>query len=161
MHHVVFGYEEAEVGVVAGKLALRLLRSFVHPERDSDFRLDIQLEELIQLAKELRQGKDTRQLKEEAESRGIPVEYLDEHRRVPRPGTNSRRGSSLMQRGQGKFQKRIWAPYVSTDSFIAAEVASNKELTSTVLRNADSFRSKRKCNDEVTGGSSWTNCPQR
>jgi cyanophycin synthetase len=134
--HIVFAYEEPEVGMAAGKLGTRLLQSLLHPEHDLDFDFAIQLAELIQLAKELRVGIDTRKLKEEAESRDIPVEYLDENRKYPRSGSGSRRRLSLLQLGQGKFQKRIWAPYVSTDSFIAAEVASNKELTSTLLRKA-------------------------
>src|SRR6202158_2094414 len=51
-------------------------------------------------------------------------------------GHATRRRCSLMQLGHGRYQKRIWAPYVSTDSFIAAEIASNKELTNSLLRNA-------------------------
>src|SRR6202035_2373481 len=86
--------------------------------------------------KELRFGIDTRKLREEAESRGIPVEHLDENGGGARSGRGTRRRFSLMQLGHGKFQKRIWAPYVSTDSFIAAEIASNKELTSSLLHNS-------------------------
>jgi cyanophycin synthetase len=41
-----------------------------------------------------------------------------------------------MQLGHGRFQKRIWAPYVSTDSFIAAEIACNKQLTNILLRDS-------------------------
>src|SRR6202011_2362202 len=93
------------------------------------------LRELIQLAKELRFGIDTRKLREEAESRGIPVEHLDENGGGARSGRGTRRRFSLMHLGHGRFQKRIWAPYVSTDSYIAAEIASNKELTSSLLRD--------------------------
>jgi cyanophycin synthetase len=132
---IVFHYEEADVGFAAGKLALRLVESLVCPEQDRDFDFDNQLTQLIQLAKELRFGIDTRKLKEEAQSRGIPVEYLDENRGSIRSGRGTRRRFSLMQLGHGRYQKRIWAPYVSTDSFIAAEIASNKELTSNLLRD--------------------------
>jgi cyanophycin synthetase len=134
--HLVFQYDEAEVGIAAGKLAISTLESLVSPARYPDFDFANQLSGLIQLAKELRFGIDTRKLKEEAESRGIPVEYLDENRGGVRSGRGTRRRFSLMQLGHGKFQKRIWAPYVSSDSFIAAEVASNKELTSSLLRNS-------------------------
>jgi cyanophycin synthetase len=133
--HFVVEYQEAEVGIAAGRLAIRMLESLVCPERDPQFDFATQLTELIQLAKELRFGIDTRKLREEAESRGIPVEYLDESRGGVRSGRGSRRQFSLMQLGHGKFQKRIWAPYVSTDSFIAAEIASNKKLTSNLLRD--------------------------
>jgi cyanophycin synthetase len=134
--HLVFQYEEAEVGIAAGKVAIHMLASLVRPERDQGFDFAAQLTELIQRAKELRLGIDTRKLKEEAESRDIPVEYLDENGGGSRLGPGSRRRLSLMQLGHGKFQKRIWAPYVSSDSFIAAEIASNKELTSCLLRNS-------------------------
>lgn len=133
--HLMFQYQEAEVGIAAGKLAIRLMESLVFPERDPDFDFARQLSELIQMAKEFRFGIDTRKLREEAESRGIPVEYLDGNRGGVRSGRGTRRRLSLMQLGHGKFQKRIWAPYVSTDSFIAAEIASNKELTSSLLRD--------------------------
>jgi cyanophycin synthetase len=133
--HLVFQYQEAEVGIAAGKLAIRMTESLACPVVDPDFDFASQLSELIELAKDLRFGIDTRKLREEAESRGIPVEYLDENRGGVRSGRGSRRRFSLMQLGHGKFQKRIWAPYVSTDSFIAAEIASNKELTSNLLRD--------------------------
>jgi hypothetical protein len=53
--------------------------SLVDPEYDQGFDFESQLAELIQLAKDLRPGIDPRKLKEEAESRGIPVGYLDEN----------------------------------------------------------------------------------
>jgi cyanophycin synthetase len=133
--HLVFEYEEEDVGIAAGKLTIRLLESLVCPERDRDFDFAAQLTDLILLAKELRFGIDTRKLREEAESRGIPVEFLDENRGGMRSGRGTHRRFSLMQLGHGRFQKRIWAPYVSTDSFISAEIAFNKELTSTLLRD--------------------------
>src|ERR1700716_2620196 len=133
--HLVSQNEEADVGIAAGKLAIRLMESLVCPEHDRDFDFASQLNDLTLMAKELRFGIDTRKLREEAESRGIPVEFLDENRGGVRSGRGTRRRFSLMQLGHGRFQKRIWAPYVSTDSFISAEIASNKELTSTLLRN--------------------------
>jgi cyanophycin synthetase len=132
---LVFQYAEEEVGLAAGKLAIRLLESLVCPQHHRDFDFASRLTDLILLAKELRFGIDTRKLREEAESRGIPVEYLDENAGSARSGRGTRRRFSLMQLGHGRFQKRIWAPYASTDSFIAAKIAFNKELTSTLLRN--------------------------
>lgn len=131
--HLVFQYEEAEVGIAAGKLVIRLMNWLLGPEQNRDFDFASQFADLILLAKELRFGIDTRKLQEKAESRGIPVEYLDENPGGPRSGRGTRRRFSLMQLGHGRFQRRIWAPYVSTDSFIAAEIASNKELTSGLL----------------------------
>jgi cyanophycin synthetase len=134
--HIVVPYQEPEVGIAAGKLTIRVLESLACPQRDPDFDFATQLNSLILLAKELCFGIDTRMLRAEAESRGIPVEYLDTNRGGVRSGRGTRRRCSLMQLGHGRYQKRIWAPYVSTDSFIAAEIASNKELTNSLLRNA-------------------------
>jgi cyanophycin synthetase len=133
---VIFQYQEQAVGIAAGKLAVRLLESFVGPDRDTNFDFASQLENLIQLAKGLRYGIDTRKLVEEARSRGIPVEHLDETRGAPQFGSGSRRRLSLLQLGYGKFQQRIWTPYISADSFIAAEIACNKGLTNHLLRSA-------------------------
>jgi cyanophycin synthetase len=134
--HIVFQYQEAEVGIAAGELAIRVLESLACPQLDRNFDFATQLNGLILLAKELRLGIDTRMLRAEAESRGIPVEYLDKNRGGVRAGHGTRRRLSLMQLGHGRFQKRIWAPYVSTDSFIAAEIASNKQLTNSLLRDS-------------------------
>src|SRR6202047_1165159 len=133
--HIVFPYQEPEIGIAAGKLTLRLWESLACPQPDPNFDFATQLNGLIVLAKELRLGIDTRMLRAEAESRGIPVEYLDTNRGGMGSGRGTRRRFSLMQLGHGRFQKRIWAPYVSTDSFIAAEIASNKQLTSSLLHN--------------------------
>jgi cyanophycin synthetase len=134
--HIVFPYQEPEIGIAAGKLTIRLLESLACPQPDPNFDFATQLNGLIVLAKELRLGIDTRMLRAEAESRGIPVEYLDTNRGGVRSGRGTRRRFSLMQLGHGRFQKRIWAPYVSTDSFIAAEIASNKQLTNNLLRDS-------------------------
>ena len=133
---VVFEFQEQAVGLAAGQLAVRLLKSVISPDRDLNFDFANQLQELIQLAKTLRYGIDTRKLGEEARSRDIPVEYLDETRGSPQFGSGSRRRLSLLQLGHGRFQKRIWTPYISTDSFIAAEIAVNKDLTNHLLRGS-------------------------
>jgi cyanophycin synthetase len=136
VQEMIFEYQEEAVGIAAGNLAVRLLKSFVCPDHDSNFDFAAQLKELIQLAKSLRYGIDTRKLGEEAKSRGIPVEHLDETSGALQFEGGFRRRLSLLQLGHGKFQKRIWAPYICTDSFIAAEIASNKALTNRLLRNA-------------------------
>jgi cyanophycin synthetase len=136
VYHLIFPYQEPAAGIAAGKLAIRLMESFVWPERDPGFDFARQLAELIHLTKGLRHGIDTRMLSAEAELRGIPVERLDDNRGRVRLGRGSRPRLSLLQLGHGRFQKRIWAPYISTDGFIAAEIAFDKELTNRLLRNA-------------------------
>jgi cyanophycin synthetase len=131
---VVFEYREQAVGVAAGQLSVLILEFLISADYESNFDFAHQLDALTELAKKLRYGIDTRKLSEEARARDIPVEYLDETRESPQGGKDSRRRISLLQLGHGRFQKRIWTPYISTDSFIAAEIAVNKELTSHLLR---------------------------
>jgi cyanophycin synthetase len=50
IYHVVFEYEQEDVGITAGHLAKRLLESFIWPERDPEFDYQRELERLIRLA---------------------------------------------------------------------------------------------------------------
>ncbi len=122
IYHVVFEYEQEDVGLAAGRLAQRLLESFIWPERDPDFAYKQGLEELIRLAERLAYGPSTRALVEEAKRRDIPVQRLDDRR-------------SLVQLGHGIYQQRIWATVTSKGSDIAVDIASDKELTNRLLRN--------------------------
>ena len=122
IYHVVFEYEQEDVGLAAGHFAKRLLESFIWPERDPDFDFHTEMEGLIRLAERLAYGPSTRALVEEAKRRDIPVQRLVENR-------------SLVQLGHGKYQQRIWATVTSKGSDIAVDIASNKELTNRLLRN--------------------------
>ena len=120
IYHVVFEYEQEDVGLAAGKLAQRLLEWFIWPERDPEFVYQHELEGLIRLAERRAFGPSTRALVEEARRREIPVLRLDDRR-------------SLVQLGHGMYQERIWATVTSKGSDIAVDIASNKELTNRLL----------------------------
>ncbi len=122
IYHIVFEYDQEDVGLAAGYLAKRLLESFIWPEQDPTFNYHDELEELIRLAERLAYGPSTRALVEEANRRDIPVQRLDDNR-------------SLVQLGHGKYQQRIWATVTSKGSDIAVDIASDKELTNRLLRN--------------------------
>src|SRR4051794_2495218 len=122
IYHVVFEYEQEDVGLAAGKLAQRLLEWFIWPERDPEFVYQRELEGLIRLAEQRAFGPSTRALVEEAKRREIPVLRLDDRR-------------SLVQLGHGMYQQRIWATVTSKSSDIAVDIAANKELTNRLLRN--------------------------
>jgi len=122
IYHVVFEYEQEDVGLTAGHLAKRLLESFIWPERDPAFAYQEELHRLIRLAERKAYGPSTRALVEEARRRDIPVQRLDPDR-------------SLVQLGHGTYQRRIWATVASTTGDIAVDIAANKELTSELLRN--------------------------
>lgn len=120
VYNVVFQYEQEDVGLAAGQLALRLLNHLVYgTEPDFDFVKEHE-ERVIKLAERYAYGPSTGAIVQEAVRRGIPVIRLDSRR-------------SLVQLGHGKYQQRIWATVTSETASIAVEIASNKELTNRLL----------------------------
>jgi cyanophycin synthetase len=136
VYNVTFQFDQEDVGLAAGKLALRLLNHLIY-DAEPDFDWAAELESVIKLAERLAYGPSTGAIVQEAQRRGIPVLRLDPRR-------------SLVQLGHGKYQRRIWATVTSDTANIAVDVAKNKELTnrllhevgipvprSSVVRNAD------------------------
>lgn len=119
VYNVIFQYDQEDVGLAAGQMALRLLNNLIYGEPD-DFDFETELEQVIRLAERLAYGPSTGAIVNEAVRRGIPVLRLDPRR-------------SLVQLGHGKYQKRIWATVTSRTANIAVDVASNKELTNRLL----------------------------
>jgi cyanophycin synthetase len=120
VYNVVYQYDQEDVGLAAGALALRLLNHLVY---DTEPRFDFiaELEQrVIKVAEKFAYGPSTGAIVQEATRRGIPVLRLDPRR-------------SLVQLGHGKYQRRIWATVTSETANIAVEVASNKELTNRLL----------------------------
>lgn len=121
-HDVVYGYEQADVGVAAGKLGVRLLNHLIHrAEPNVDFQRALE-EQVILLAERFSFGPSTQSVVRAAERRSIPVLRLDPDR-------------SLVQLGHGRYQKRIWTTLTSETSGLAAKVALDKNLTNQLLRD--------------------------
>ncbi len=136
VYNVVYEYEQKDVGLEAGRLALALVLSLLPaeaaaevrahfgdrvemPGEDFDFARD--LERFIRFAQRLEFGPSTRSLVEAARRRDIPWIRLNNH--------------SLVQFGHGKYQKRIQATITSETRHIATEIASDKEETHNLLRD--------------------------
>lgn len=117
-YNVMYEYREPEVGMEAGRIALRLVEHVAEPE-NNPFDLESELETLIRLAERKAYGPSTQALVDEATRRDIPVLRLNEH--------------SLVQLGQGCYQKRIRATMTSETSSIAVDAASDKQLTNRLL----------------------------
>jgi cyanophycin synthetase len=132
----VFQYEQQDVGIAAGHLAVRLLEFFLQPERERNFDFVSELKEFKRLAASLSYGPSTRALVAEARRRDIPVLRLDDSQERVQLGRGTRALRSLLQFGYGKYQRRIWAPYISTESHLAADIALNKDLTNRLVRDA-------------------------
>jgi cyanophycin synthetase len=133
---VIFHYEQQDVGIAAGCLAVRLLESLIQPEIQPNFDFDSELTEFLNLAARLTYGPSTRALVAEAKRRNIPVQRLEDSLERVQLGRGTRALRSLLQLGHGKYQRRVWAPYISTESHLAADIALNKDLTNRLVRNA-------------------------
>ena len=127
VYNVVYEYAQRDEGIEAGELAIKLLCSLLpaassprrHGARGLD--LDEARDEYIRYAQRRALGPSTASLVKAAEQRQIPWLRLNEQ--------------SLIQLGHGKFQQRIQATVTGRTSFIAVELAQDKEETNKILAN--------------------------
>lgn len=125
VYTVVYEYEEEEVGVEAGNLALALLMSLLPVELQPegapgpDFDFAKERDDFIRFAQRSALGPSTASLIRAAEERDIPWLRLNRY--------------SLVQLGHGKWQRRIQATITSETRHIAVEIASDKEETNQLL----------------------------
>lgn len=123
VYNVIYQYGEEQVGLEAGELALRLVRSLLPshlpsalpPAERATFDFLRERDKLIERAQDLALGPTTAALVSEAQQRNIPAIRLDQ--------------ASLVQLGYGKYQQRIRASTTSRTSNIAVETASDKSLS--------------------------------
>ena len=129
-YDMVYQFRHAEVGLAAGELGLRLIRSLLPDDALEDAERDAHASEepfdwtaerdaFIRLAQRHAFGPSTQSLVDAAERRGVPWIRLN--------------GQSLVQLGHGKHQKRVQATVTSETRHIAVEIASDKEETRTIL----------------------------
>jgi cyanophycin synthetase len=116
-YNVIYGYADEQVGLAAGRLAVRLVNHLVRA--DPEFDWDSELEAFILRAERTAFGPSTQAILDEAMSRDIPWIRLNKH--------------SLVQLGQGVHAKRIRATMTSATSAIAVDIASDKDLTTRLL----------------------------
>ena len=122
-YNCIYEYREEQVGLEAGRMAVRLVNHLVAPD-DPEVFFDFapELEHLIRVAERQAFGPSTQALIDEAVSRDIPFIRLDRH--------------SLVQFGHGIHQQRIRATMTSRTSAIGVDVASDKSLTNQLLDSA-------------------------
>ncbi len=119
-YNVIFGYIDESVGLAAGRLAVRIVNQLVAPEPHFDF--PTELNAFIRQAERTAFGPSTAAIVEEAVSRDIPWIRLN--------------SASLIQLGQGVHQQRIRATMTSKTGALAVDIASDKDLTATLLGSA-------------------------
>ncbi len=125
VYNMVYEYEEEQVGLQAGKLAINLLRHLLPgnlvdaSERDDGFDFDAERDNFIRAAQRRALGPSTASLIKAGRERDIPWLRLNEY--------------SLIQLGHGRYQKRIQATITSETHYISVELASDKEATNRIL----------------------------
>jgi cyanophycin synthetase len=119
-YNVIYGYGEERVGLEAGRLAVRLVNHLVEPEEGFDILAE--LEKLILLAERRAFGPSTQALIDEAAGRDIPFMRLNEQ--------------SLVQLGQGRYQRRVRATMTSLTPALGVDIAGDKNLTNRLLAAA-------------------------
>ncbi|MEX0317533.1 MAG: cyanophycin synthetase [Ruegeria sp.] len=126
-YNMVYEYRQRDVGLAAGKLAMRLLmhllpetlREQVDYSFDPEFDWDEELRSFVLRAQRKEFGPSTGSLVKAAQERDIPWIRLNE--------------GSLVQFGHGKYQKRIQATITSETKHIAVEISCDKEDTHNLL----------------------------
>lgn len=118
---VLYGYDDEDVGLTAGELALDLLDFIAFGDRAARSWVELTqaYDDFLHLAERQALGPSTRSLIKAAEARGIPWFRLN--------------NQSLIQMGHGKYQKRIEATTTSDTSMIATEIAKDKSLAYRIL----------------------------
>ncbi|MDR7254080.1 cyanophycin synthetase [Nocardioides sp. BE266] len=116
-YNIIYGYIDENVGLSAGRLAIRLVNHLV--EGDPDFDWEAERDDFIRRAERTAFGPSTQAIVDEAVSRDIPWIRLNQY--------------SLVQLGQGVHAKRIRATMTSETSSIAVDIASDKDLTTKLL----------------------------
>ena len=114
---VAMEMEECELSQRCFELAASFLESF---KDNQEFPLASKFRELFDYADDVRLGPSSRAILRAARSRDIPYMRLN-------------RGS-LVQLGEGKYQRRIWTAETDATSAIAEAIASDKDLTKRLLR---------------------------
>lgn len=128
-YNLVYEYHQRDVGLDAGRLAIRLLMHLL-PEKlkkqtdydyDDEFDFPAELKSFILSAQRREFGPSTGSLVKAAEERDIPWIRLN--------------NNSLVQFGHGKFQQRIQATITSQTKHIAVEISCDKEDTHNMLND--------------------------
>jgi cyanophycin synthetase len=140
VYDVVYGYCHEGIGLAAAELVVRLMNHVLYEsEPDFDFAYEFE-QQIVQAAKRLEYPISTHAIVSEAKRREIPVLDLDPDH-------------SLVQFGNGKYQRRIWGTDSSITSHVAVKIARNKALTNTLLQEAGipvpNFRAVHNVDDAV------------
>lgn len=122
IYQVVIEYGDEQAGRYAARAAVRLCQSIIEIGGYAPEELEQDLQDLRDLTAESALGPSTETIVKEAEARGIPWLPIS--------------ARSLIQLGYGVHQKRIQATLSDRTGILGVELASDKEGTKRVLREA-------------------------
>jgi cyanophycin synthetase len=120
---VFYGFESEAIGLDAGDVACDILIELVAPRDDGGkpYDLESEIARFVRSAEKRSLGPSALELVRSAEARDIPWFRLND--------------ASLIQVGQGKYQKRIEAALTSMTSHIAVEIAGDKNVCNRILED--------------------------
>ncbi len=122
VYQVVIEYLDEQAGRYAARAAVRLCQSLVERGTYAQNELQQDLKDLQDLARDAALGPSTETLVKEAEARDIPWMPLG--------------ARAMIQLGYGVHQKRIQATLSNYTGILGVELASDKEGTKQILRDA-------------------------
>ena len=122
IYQVVFEYLDEQAGRYAARAAVRLCQSIIETGHYPQSELEQDLQDLKQLSADAALGPSTETIVKEAEAKGIPWMALS--------------ARSMIQLGHGAYQKRIQATLSDRTGILGVELASDKEGTKKILREA-------------------------
>jgi cyanophycin synthetase len=119
VYNVVFSYMEEKVGVYAAKASVKIAEALIS---GVEYDLDADIKEMREIRENERFGPSTGSIVDEAVARDIPYIRINDE--------------SLVQLGYGKNQVRFRATMTDRTSSIAVDIASDKEETKRLLKDA-------------------------
>ncbi len=122
IYQVVFEYVDEQAGRYAARAAVRLCQSIIDTGTYPSSELEQDLRDLREFATAASLGPSTETIVKEADTRGIPWYALSTR--------------SLIQLGNGAYQKRIQATLSNQTGILGVELASDKEGTKRILGEA-------------------------
>lgn len=116
VYNIVYRYQNEEVGIRAGEMAVEIVEKLFENEMTD---IEPLLKELQSIYESTLLGPSTKSIVDEAARRGISHIRLNE--------------DSYVQLGQGKYQRKIQATVVDSTSSLGVEIAGNKERKKEIL----------------------------
>ncbi|MEM9706563.1 MAG: cyanophycin synthetase [Pseudomonadota bacterium] len=111
---VLYGYVSREIGLEAGDVARLIILELIDPADSAPINIAEEIDEFMYYASRRTLGPSALALVKAADERNIPWLRLND--------------ASLIQLGQGKYQKRIEAALTSETAHTAVEIAGDKEF---------------------------------